>query len=264
MNKRVRLLVMFSITLLLALSLATANKNSVDQINRKNNSHHHDKNDSSNDTKLNYGLCVSNYSHIQQDCFAQAKNNQSICLSQGILSLLENYSNQYNNQTNSTTNSSNLSKSEQRRILRQFRSEVMNIKQTCKEQYKQEKNQCKEDFKNNKLQCIQFRCKSSQVFSNETNKCVPKAINTTENNNTLQVKEFAFLPSESTIKLGENVTWTNTGTMNHTVTSDSGAELNSPQLAPGENYTHMFNTTGTFEYHCANHPSLMKGKIIVQ
>jgi plastocyanin len=49
----------------------------------------------------------------------------------------------------------------------------------------------------------------------------------------------------------------------HTATSDSGSELASTSLSKGESYTHTFTTPGTYNYHCAVHPS-MKGKIIVE
>ena len=36
-------------------------------------------------------------------------------------------------------------------------------------------------------------------------------------------------------------------------------ELNSGTLGPGANYPHMFNTAGTFPYHCAFHGAPMSG-----
>jgi plastocyanin len=49
----------------------------------------------------------------------------------------------------------------------------------------------------------------------------------------------------------------------HTVTSNSGSELDSPLLSSGMAYSHNFSTAGIYDYHCALHP-FMKGKIIVE
>ncbi len=79
----------------------------------------------------------------------------------------------------------------------------------------------------------------------------------------VEMKNFAFSPSTLTIKKGDTVVWTNRDSTQHTVTSDSGTELNSERLSQEETYSHTFNTQGTFSYHCTPHPS-MNGKIIVQ
>lgn len=82
--------------------------------------------------------------------------------------------------------------------------------------------------------------------------------------NTVEMKNFAFNPSEIKIKQGETAEWLNKDTFaKHTVTSDSGAELNSEALSNGQTYSHTFNEKGIFEYHCAIHPT-MKGKITVE
>lgn len=82
--------------------------------------------------------------------------------------------------------------------------------------------------------------------------------------NTIEIKNFAFNPSEIKIKQGETVEWVNKDAFaKHTVTSDSGDELNSGTLSNGQTYSHTFNEKGTFEYHCAIH-STMKGKITAE
>jgi plastocyanin len=42
-----------------------------------------------------------------------------------------------------------------------------------------------------------------------------------------------------------------------------GPEINSPTLGSGAEYSHTFNTAGTFPYHCAIHPSTMTGNQVV-
>lgn len=79
----------------------------------------------------------------------------------------------------------------------------------------------------------------------------------------LQIKDFAFSNNELRIKKGDSVTWTNLDTAGHTITSDSGEELNSKLLSRNENYQHTFNEAGIFNYHCTPHP-YMKGTIVVE
>jgi len=81
--------------------------------------------------------------------------------------------------------------------------------------------------------------------------------------NAIEIKSYAFSPSELTIKKGETVTWTNKDPTSHTITSDSGDELDSGPLSSGGTYSHTFNNVGTFDYHCSIH-STMKGKVIVE
>lgn len=82
-------------------------------------------------------------------------------------------------------------------------------------------------------------------------------------NYNVDIKDFAFSSLELRIKKGETVVWTNNDDVKHTITSDSGNELNSEQLSKSQTYSHTFNTVGTFNYHCNLHPN-MKAKIIVE
>ncbi len=85
----------------------------------------------------------------------------------------------------------------------------------------------------------------------------------TASQNTVSMKNIAFNPSSLTINKGANVTWTNDDSTTHTTTSDTGL-WDSGNLSPGQTYTHQFNTTGTFPYHCSIHVGQgMKGTITV-
>lgn len=77
----------------------------------------------------------------------------------------------------------------------------------------------------------------------------------------IDIVDGAFQPAELTVYVGEPVTWTNKGTVVHTVTSDDG-ELDSGDNAPGEAYGHVFETPGVYTYHCVHHPE-MQGTITV-
>jgi len=77
----------------------------------------------------------------------------------------------------------------------------------------------------------------------------------------IKIAGFAFDPASVTVKVGTTVRWTNQDSATHSVTSDTGV-WDSGSIAQGETYTRMFDTIGTFAYHCGVHPS-MKGTIIV-
>ena len=86
---------------------------------------------------------------------------------------------------------------------------------------------------------------------------------TSTDSKTVEIKGFAFSPSEIIIKAGDTLTWTNEDSAPHTVTSNSGNELNSGEILSGETFEHAFATPGTYEYHC-EYRSNMQGKITVE
>ena len=98
----------------------------------------------------------------------------------------------------------------------------------------------------------------------------PGGGNTTTPHISVSITEYSFGPSDITIAKGATVTWTNDGTLAHTVTANG---FGSGQLAPpvgsggygmtsGQTYSMSFSTPGTYAYHCSNHPQ-MTGMITV-
>jgi plastocyanin len=79
----------------------------------------------------------------------------------------------------------------------------------------------------------------------------------------VRIKDFKFIPDTLNVKTGTTVIWTNEDSARHTVTSDSGTELDSELLALGGSYSHTFNEAGDFAYHCTPHPS-MRAKVIIE
>lgn len=77
------------------------------------------------------------------------------------------------------------------------------------------------------------------------------------------IRDFSYSPAEITIEKGTTVTWTNQDSALHTVSSDQGWDLDSGSLSQLQSYSHTFNESGTFEYHCVFH-SMMKAKVIVE
>lgn len=79
----------------------------------------------------------------------------------------------------------------------------------------------------------------------------------------VSIIDLAYQPSLVTVDVGDSVTWTNDGAVAHTVTSDTGSEMNSGNINPGGMYVNQFNSPGTFTYHCEIHPA-MQGTVVVE
>lgn len=80
--------------------------------------------------------------------------------------------------------------------------------------------------------------------------------------NNISIKNFAFSVSTLTVSSGTVVKWTNNDATAHTVTADDGS-FNSGELASGQSYTHTFDSTGTYAYHCTYHP-MMTASVVVK
>jgi plastocyanin len=78
----------------------------------------------------------------------------------------------------------------------------------------------------------------------------------------VSITEFMFSPNRLQVRVGDQVKWTNNGTVNHTSTAKGGV-WNSGTIAPGGSFTFTFTAAGTFKYRCQFHPSLMTGGIKV-
>lgn len=104
---------------------------------------------------------------------------------------------------------------------------------------------------------------SSQLQNSSSNNAPSSNQNSAPQTFTVDIRNFAFSPSSIIIHIGDTVVWTNYDSALHTVTSDSGSELNSAQLSNSQTYSHTFSTKGEFDYHCIVHP-YMKAKVIVQ
>ena len=72
---------------------------------------------------------------------------------------------------------------------------------------------------------------------------------------------FAFTPATLTVAVGTTVTWRNTTSAPHTVTSDDGKTFDG-MLSTGGTYSFTFTKAGTYAYHCNIHP-YMKAMIVV-
>ena len=71
----------------------------------------------------------------------------------------------------------------------------------------------------------------------------------------VSIVDFAFQPKSVSISAGNIVTWTNKAGQAHTVTADDGS-FDSGQLAANDAFANVFDTAGTFTYHCSIHPQM--------
>ncbi len=78
----------------------------------------------------------------------------------------------------------------------------------------------------------------------------------------VSIEDFAFAPANIVIDAGTTVTWTNYDNVGHTVTSDSGDELDSGLFGEDDTFSHTFETPGEYRYYCEPHPN-MKGLVTV-
>jgi amicyanin len=86
------------------------------------------------------------------------------------------------------------------------------------------------------------------------------AVNIVEGSPT-DINSWAFDTPNLAVSAGDTVTWTNAGSMQHTVTADD-ASYDSGMLNVGDTFSQEFDTPGTYTYHCTPHP-WMKGTITV-
>lgn len=71
----------------------------------------------------------------------------------------------------------------------------------------------------------------------------------------------AYMPNPVTVNVGSSVTWTNTDTVAHTSTSNTGV-FNSGSLAPGGTFSFTFQSAGTYPYHCSFHPGMVASVVV--
>ena len=79
---------------------------------------------------------------------------------------------------------------------------------------------------------------------------------------TVNIQNFAFAPADATAAVGETITWTNADSAAHTATLDDGS-CDTGNIAPDASGGLVFDTAGTYTYHCTIHPN-MTGSITIQ
>jgi len=77
----------------------------------------------------------------------------------------------------------------------------------------------------------------------------------------IRIIDLDYDPREVTVRQHATVTWTNAGRAPHTVTARDGA-WTSELLQQRDQYLHVFDSIGRFEYFCSLHPNMV-GTIVV-
>ncbi len=72
---------------------------------------------------------------------------------------------------------------------------------------------------------------------------------------------YGFDQPNFSVNVGDTVTWTNTGSMPHTVTAADGS-FDSGPINPGDTFSFTFSAPGTYNYACTPHP-WMKATVTV-
>ncbi|HLX35142.1 MAG TPA: plastocyanin/azurin family copper-binding protein [Candidatus Limnocylindrales bacterium] len=75
------------------------------------------------------------------------------------------------------------------------------------------------------------------------------------------VADFQFNPTNVTAKVGDVITWKNSGPTDHTVTLDAGG-CDTGHITTGSSASLTFTQAGTYPFHCSIHSS-MKGTITI-
>jgi plastocyanin len=79
--------------------------------------------------------------------------------------------------------------------------------------------------------------------------------------NEVWIQGMAYNPSTITVTAGTTITWTNKDGVAHTVTSSTGL-FDSGSIGTNGTYSRTFTTTGTFEYYCIIHPSMVASVVV--
>jgi plastocyanin len=72
----------------------------------------------------------------------------------------------------------------------------------------------------------------------------------------IKMQNIQFSPKETTVKVGDKVTWTNDDSTDHNVTADSGADFKSKDFGSGGTFDFTPDKAGTIKYECTIHPGM--------
>lgn len=94
--------------------------------------------------------------------------------------------------------------------------------------------------------------------------CVPPSDAAAGSTVTVEIYDFGFSPERIAIPAGTEITWVNTGAVDHTTVSfrRSRKIWDSTIMHPGDRFTFTFDQPGSYDYLCGLHPD-MKGRIDV-
>ena len=79
----------------------------------------------------------------------------------------------------------------------------------------------------------------------------------------VEIQDFAFKPEPIQAKVGDTITWTNKDGTPHSASPDANPECATDTLNKDASGSITYTVAGTYAYHCAIHPTQMKGTIVV-
>ena len=65
-----------------------------------------------------------------------------------------------------------------------------------------------------------------------------------------------FSPTSSSVKVGQVIEWTNTGSVLHNITFDEAGCLTDSAFQPQATWAIKFTQAGSYPYHCTIHPGM--------
>jgi plastocyanin len=86
---------------------------------------------------------------------------------------------------------------------------------------------------------------------------------TTKGSVEIEIEDFKFKTEPIQAKVGDTITWTNKDTTPHSAAPDNNPECATDTLNQGSSGSITYTVAGTYPYHCAIHPTQMKGTIVV-
>lgn len=87
--------------------------------------------------------------------------------------------------------------------------------------------------------------------------CVPGLRAQTATAVTIDMRDYAFEPHETSVAAGTTVRWVNHDDAPHHVITESTKTLDSGLIAPGSVFAFTFSAPGRYEYRCAVHPTML-------
>jgi plastocyanin len=79
----------------------------------------------------------------------------------------------------------------------------------------------------------------------------------------VSMKDIEFVPDQVTVKVGQEIVWTNDEAIVHNVVAQEGADFESETMQEGDTFTYTPTEPGTIEYVCTFHPG-QDGTITVE
>ena len=86
---------------------------------------------------------------------------------------------------------------------------------------------------------------------------------TTKGSIEVEIQDFSFKTEPIQAKVGDTITWTNKDTTPHSASPNNNPECATDTLNQGSSGSITYTVAGTYPYHCAIHPTQMKGTIVV-